>query len=43
MHAVAWAFMNGTDIEGGGVEWKNLSLAIDKGLATEARLDEAVR
>ena len=43
VHAVGWAFMNGTDIEGGGVEWKNLSLAIAKGLATEARLDEAVR
>ena len=43
VHAVAWAFMNGTDIEGGGVEWNNLSRAIDQGLATEARLDEAVR
>jgi hypothetical protein len=40
---VVQAFMNGTDIEGGGVEWRNLSLAIDQGLATEARLDEAVR
>ena len=37
------AAAQGTDIEGGGVEWKNLSLAIAKGLATEARLDEAVR
>jgi hypothetical protein len=35
--------MNGTDIEGGGVEWNNLSRAIDQGLATESRLDEAVR
>ena len=34
LHAAAWSFMNGTDIEGGGVEWKNLSIAIDQGLAT---------
>mmetsp|Transcript_71243 Transcript_71243/g.170150 ORF Transcript_71243/g.170150 Transcript_71243/m.170150 type:complete len:761 (-) Transcript_71243:129-2411(-) len=42
-HAAAMALMNGTDLEMGDTLFSNLSQAIDMGLATEARLTEAVR
>jgi len=42
-HAAAYALMNGTDLEMGFDTFKNLPNAIQQGLATEARLDEAVR
>lgn len=43
VHAAAWALMNGTDLEMGDTQFSTLDQAIKQGLATEARLDEAVR
>lgn len=43
VHAAAFALMNGTDLEMGYHAFKNLPLAIQQGLATEARVDEAAR
>ncbi|CAJ1379602.1 unnamed protein product [Effrenium voratum] len=43
MHAAAIALMNGTDLEMGDTLFSTLSKAIDSGLATQERLDEAVR
>lgn len=43
VHAAAMALMNGTDLEMGENIFKNLDAAIKQGLATEARVDEAVR
>lgn len=42
-HAAAFALMNGTDIEMGDDLFNSLESAISKGLATAARVDEAVR
>lgn len=41
--AAAFALMNGTDLEMGDDLFQHLEEAIKRGLATEARLDEAVR
>ncbi|CAE7287338.1 BXL2 [Symbiodinium pilosum] len=43
IHAAAMALMNGTDLEMGDTLFSSLSKAIDMGLATDARLTEAVR
>jgi len=43
IHAAAYALMNGTDLEMGDDKFLHLGEAIDQGLATEVRLDEAVR
>lgn len=42
-HAAAMALMNGTDLEMGDTLFTSLSQAIDMGLATKQRLEEAVR
>mmetsp|Transcript_68123 Transcript_68123/g.221823 ORF Transcript_68123/g.221823 Transcript_68123/m.221823 type:complete len:755 (+) Transcript_68123:43-2307(+) len=41
--AAAWVLMNGTDLEMGDEQFNFIPAAIQKGLATEARVDEAVR
>lgn len=43
IHAAAFALMNGTDIEMGGNEFGLLDQAVQQGLATEARITQAVR
>ncbi|CAK9000074.1 unnamed protein product [Durusdinium trenchii] len=43
VHAAAMALMNGTDLEMGDTFFTSLSKAIDLGLATKERLEEAVR
>ena len=42
-HAAAYALMNGTDLEMGEFVFRHLVDAVRQGLATEARVDEAVR
>lgn len=42
-HASAYALMNGTDLEMGESDFNSLSDAVKQGLATEERINEAVR
>lgn len=42
-HAAAYALMNGTDLEMGSDLFKHLGDAVAQGLASEARVDQAVR